>query len=172
MMLRVQNFPSAGSFEMLVTLIGSRLMMLDQDQTPQPPPQTTLRQARRGFINRRNRKPRPRVQRTQTSLQHHEQARPARARKLQQPSMQRPGQPQTNAPKLALAETSQVRLSGKRRAAGLLSPQAPQLPFTGFPPKRFRPLLSGMASQNSNSPAPATSARVRKAALYCRGSRR
>ena len=29
---------------------------------------------------------------------HHEQARPARARKLQQPSMQRPGQPQTNAP--------------------------------------------------------------------------
>ena len=27
--------------------------------------------------------------------------------------------------------------------------KAPQLPFTGFPPKRFRPLLSGMASQNS-----------------------
>ena len=32
------------------------------------------------------------------SLQHHEQARPARARKLQQPSVQRPRQPQTNAP--------------------------------------------------------------------------
>src|SRR3954452_25382883 len=40
----------------------------------------------------------PRQQRAQTSLQHHEQARPARARKLQQPSMQRPRQPQTNAP--------------------------------------------------------------------------
>src|SRR4051794_1494248 len=39
-----------------------------------------------------------RQQRAQTSLQHHEQARPARARKLQQPSMQRPRQPQTNAP--------------------------------------------------------------------------
>src|SRR4051812_34493852 len=40
----------------------------------------------------------PRQQRAQTSLQHHEQARPARARKLQQPSMQRPGQPQATAP--------------------------------------------------------------------------
>jgi hypothetical protein len=37
-----------------------------------------------------------RQQRTQTSLQHHEQARPARARKLQQPSIQRPAQPRSS----------------------------------------------------------------------------
>src|SRR6476659_6350621 len=40
----------------------------------------------------------PRQQRAQTSLQHHEQARPARARKLQQGRVQRPRQPQPNAP--------------------------------------------------------------------------
>ena len=39
----------------------------------------------------------PRQQRAQTSLQHHEQARPARPRKLQQGSVQRRGQPQPNA---------------------------------------------------------------------------
>src|SRR6476659_9122730 len=39
----------------------------------------------------------PRQQRAQTSLQNHEQARSARARKLQQGTVQRRGQPQTNA---------------------------------------------------------------------------
>ena len=83
-----------------------------------------------------------RQQRTQTSLQHHAGS-PARARKLQQPSMQRPGQPQTNAPtamaryrrtrtverKIDLIRTlkgsSLKRLGSRQRSAPVLARRPP-----------------------------------------------
>ena len=43
MILRVQNFPSAGSFEMLVTLIGSRLMTLARSNRSTPTALCALR---------------------------------------------------------------------------------------------------------------------------------